>query len=288
MIKRTVDVILAGFLFALTLPLLILSAILIKLDSRGPVLFRQTRMGLRFRRFELLKLRTMSIDSHGSPITIGADPRITRPGQWLRRFKFDELPQLWNILRGDMSLVGPRPVIPELAREFDAAYRELLKVRPGLTDPASLKYCREAEILASVRNPVRYFKTVIAPDKIRISLAYMKRATMWSDFDVMLRTARILFSLLWKLMLGVAAARTSSGIGAILGFPHAEGKPQQQPVMPVFSMPGDLERRPVASETGLEFASSSNPLQIAHITHQSKAAGEGNRRLSLWEMSPRG
>jgi lipopolysaccharide/colanic/teichoic acid biosynthesis glycosyltransferase len=186
--KRSVDITLGGVLLAISLPLILVAAILIKLDSEGPVLFRQVRMGRQFRRFHLLKLRTMDSSFAGPPYTLGADPRITRVGRFLRRFKVDELPQFWHVLCGDMSLVGPRPVIPELTEEFKQDYERLLEVRPGLTDPAALKYCQEAEILALVPDPLRHFKTVVTPDKLRISEDYMRRANMWSDVAVMART----------------------------------------------------------------------------------------------------
>lgn len=193
MFKRSTDIAVAAFMLVISLPFLAIAAIMIKLDSEGPVIFRQVRMGRQFRRFELLKLRTMRASKTGSIYTLGADPRITHLGRWLRCFKLDELPQLWNVLRGDMSLVGPRPVVPELTVEFKAAYESLLDARPGLTDPATLKYCREAEILALVPDPLEYFKTVITPDKLRISEDYQKRANMLSDLEVMARTAAALF-----------------------------------------------------------------------------------------------
>jgi lipopolysaccharide/colanic/teichoic acid biosynthesis glycosyltransferase len=193
-LKRSVDIFLSAMLLTASLPFLAFAAILIKLDSPGPVIFRQVRTGRRFRRFQLLKLRTMQADAGGSPYTLGADPRITPAGRWLRKFKLDEVPQLWNVLRGEMSLVGPRPVVPELTAEFPRAYTRLLEVRPGLSDPATLKYCHEAEILALVPEPLRYFKTAVTPDKLRISQAYLERANLWSDLGVMARTVCLLFA----------------------------------------------------------------------------------------------
>ena len=188
MLKRSVDIALAGVLLAVSLPLIVLAAILIKLDSEGSVIFRQVRVGRRFKRFHLLKLRTMSPAAAGPPYTLGADPRVTRIGCWLRRSKIDELPQLWHVLRGEMSLVGPRPVVPEMTEEFRLEYERLLQVRPGLTDPAAVKYCQEADALALVSDPLRYFKTVVTPDKLRISQAYMRRATVLSDLGILART----------------------------------------------------------------------------------------------------
>lgn len=198
MSKRAVDIALAALLLAASFPLLIVAIVLIKWDSAGPAIFRQMRMGRGFRQFPLLKLRTMRLCNHGLKYTLGADPRITGVGRWLRWLKIDELPQLWNVLRGEMSLVGPRPVIPELALEFRSHYEQLLLVRPGLTDPATLKYCRETQLLASVTEPLGYFKTVVTPDKIRISEAYMKRANGWTDLGVLLRTVSALLALLWQ------------------------------------------------------------------------------------------
>ncbi|HEY1903217.1 MAG TPA: sugar transferase [Terracidiphilus sp.] len=198
MFKRAFDISLAGFLLVAVLPILAVAAILIKLDSDGPVLFSQARMGRGFRRFKILKLRTMHAGSRRSMYTVSQDPRITRIGRWLRWLKVDELPQLWNVLRGEMSLVGSRPVVPELAAEFEPAYASLLKARPGLTDPATLKYCREDEFLALVADHLRYYKTILMPDKLRISQAYLQRATPWSDLRVLVSTVLVLFLPHWR------------------------------------------------------------------------------------------
>ena len=194
MLKRGIDILVAWAMLLVCIPLLAVCALLVKLDSRGPVLFRQIRMGRDFKTFHLLKLRTMRQGEEGPAITLGSDPRITRLGCWLRRWKLDELPQLWNVIRGDMSLVGPRPVIPELTEEFAADYRHLLRVRPGLTDPATVQYCHETEILSQVAEPLDYFKKVITPEKLRLSRIYLRRATLVRDFGVMLKTVLALFS----------------------------------------------------------------------------------------------
>jgi lipopolysaccharide/colanic/teichoic acid biosynthesis glycosyltransferase len=187
-LKRCVDIVLSVLLLIVALPILAVAAIAIEFDSEGPVFFVQPRMGRGFKRFALFKLRTMRMHCEGTAITLGVDPRITRVGQWLRWSKVDELPQLWNVLRGQMSLVGPRPVIPELALEFAEAYVHLLDARPGLTDPASIKYCREQELLALFPDPLLHFKTVVTPDKLLISAAYINRATVWSDLGVLMGT----------------------------------------------------------------------------------------------------
>jgi lipopolysaccharide/colanic/teichoic acid biosynthesis glycosyltransferase len=196
-LKRGVDIALAALLLTVSLPLLAMAAIAIKLDSEGPVLFRQARMGRRFRRFQIWKLRTMVNCRRGPAYTLSEDPRITRAGRWLRRHKVDELPQLWNVIRGEMSLVGPRPVVPELALECRQAYKRLLKVRPGLTDPATLKYCHEEESLSLVPDPHRFYKTIVVPDKLRISAAYLEHANLRSDLGVMARTALVLVPASW-------------------------------------------------------------------------------------------
>jgi lipopolysaccharide/colanic/teichoic acid biosynthesis glycosyltransferase len=190
-VKRFVDIVVSAVLLLLALPFLLLAAVLILLTSPGPVLFRQVRTGRGFQPFEILKLRTMAHDGAGLAYTLGPDPRITPIGSLLRRTKLDELPQLWNVLRGEMSLVGPRPVVPELTHEFREFYAFLLKKRPGLTDPASLKYSQEAQLLASAPDPLHFFKTVVTPDKIRLSFEYMGRANLWTDGVTLAMTAVI-------------------------------------------------------------------------------------------------
>jgi len=218
--KRGFDILFSSVLLALTFPLLAIAAILIKMDSNGPVIFRQNRMGRCFMRFTLFKLRTMNLSGEGAAYTLGADPRITRVGHWLRRYKIDELPQLWNVLRGDMSIVGPRPVIPQLAIEFDWAYARLLAVRPGLTDPASLKYSEEAEILGRRLDADRYFKEVITPDKIRISIAYQLSASRWSDLVVVTKTALALASPPLRRRFGQTAPERKMAQPRMLHFPQ--------------------------------------------------------------------
>ena len=193
-LKRVFDISAALLLLVAAAPILFLAAILIKLDSDGPVLFIQTRMGRNFRCFQLIKLRTMKAGCDGSAYTLGPDTRITSVGKWLRWMKFDELPQLWNVLRGEMSLVGPRPVIPALAMEFHEAYSVLLAVRPGLTDPATMRYCRESQLLALVPEPLAYFKAVLTPRKLQISAAYLQHATVLTDLGILAGTALALFS----------------------------------------------------------------------------------------------
>ena len=194
-VKRLVDVVFSLALLVIASPVLALAALMILATSPGPVLFRQVRMGRGFQPFEILKLRTMAharAHTKSGPLyTLGPDPRITPLGKWLRLTKIDELPQLWNVLWGEMSLVGPRPVLPELTEEFHEFYAFLLRVRPGLTDPASLKYSQETRLLGRAADPLRFFKNVVTPDKIRMSFEYMGRANLWTDFATMAMTAVI-------------------------------------------------------------------------------------------------
>jgi lipopolysaccharide/colanic/teichoic acid biosynthesis glycosyltransferase len=196
-LKRGVDIALSGVLLIVSLPLLAVAALAIKLDSEGPVFFCQARMGRNFRRFQIWKLRTMRISGVGLGYTLSEDPRVTRAGRWLRWLKVDELPQLWNVLRGEMSVVGPRPVVPELALEYRQAYNLLLTVRPGLTDPATLKYCHEEQFLLVAPDPLLYYKTILVPDKLRISAAYLERANFFSDLGVLTETAMALVPFNW-------------------------------------------------------------------------------------------
>jgi lipopolysaccharide/colanic/teichoic acid biosynthesis glycosyltransferase len=190
-VKRIVDVLFSASLLVIALPVLLFASIVIRCTSPGPVFFRQVRMGRGFKTFAIFKLRTMAHAQAGLAYTLGPDPRITPVGVWLRRTKLDELPQLWNVLRGDMSMVGPRPVLPELTFEYHEYYSFLLRVRPGLTDPASLKYSQETRLLARAADPMRFFKTVVIPDKLRISFEYLARANFWTDTVTMGMTALI-------------------------------------------------------------------------------------------------
>ena len=187
-LRRLLDVTVAGMLLLVLAPLLGVLALLVRATSTGPALFRQIRIGRNGRPFVLLKLRTMRADAPGPVITAGGDPRITRFGAWLRRTKLDELPQLWNVLRGDMSLVGPRPEVPDYVALYTATQRAALRVRPGLTDPASLAWADEAATLATFAEPHRAYADVVLPRKLALSLAYLERRTVWSDLAVVMRT----------------------------------------------------------------------------------------------------
>lgn len=182
-------------LIALT-PLFILIAVAIRVDSPGPVFFRQGRVGFGGRVFQIWKFRTMRVDAgeNGPRITIGGDPRITRVGRHLRRWKLDELPQLLNVLDGSMGLVGPRPEIPEYVEMYGPRERKVLGFRPGMTDPASLKFRNEELLLRQVEDPLRHYEEVLMPQKVALNLEYARRATAASDLGVILRTIIVLFT----------------------------------------------------------------------------------------------
>ena len=191
--KRLFDLCGAVLGLLLTAPLLAGLALWIKADSPGPVLFRQERVGRHGRLFCIHKLRTMTTGGGGLPLTVGDDARITRAGRFLRRTRLDELPQLIDVLRGDMSLVGPRPEVPRYVALYPPALRErALSVRPGLTDPASLAFIDEATRLAQAEDPEREYVEVILPAKLQAAADYAERASLWTDLQVIARTLRLL------------------------------------------------------------------------------------------------
>lgn len=188
--KRTFDLVAAGGGLIVLSPLFAVVALAVKLDSRGPVFFRQQRVGLNFRPFEMYKFRTMVVDAPklGGQLTVTGDPRVTKTGRWLRKLKIDELPQLINVVIGDMSLVGPRPEVARYVDQMHDAYREVLSVRPGITDLASVKYRDESEILAKAEDPEQAYVEQILPDKLAISRQYIREASLWLDLKIILQT----------------------------------------------------------------------------------------------------
>jgi lipopolysaccharide/colanic/teichoic acid biosynthesis glycosyltransferase len=191
--KRAFDLLLSATLLLLLAPLLAGVALWVKLDSPGPVLFRQQRVGRAGVPFTIHKFRSMRVDAGGLGLTVGEDARITRAGRWLRRLKLDELPQLWDVLRGAMSLVGPRPDLPRYVAQYPVELRELLlSVRPGITDPASLALRNEAELLAASSDPEREYLERILPAKLQVSADYVRRASLWTDLQLVARTALLL------------------------------------------------------------------------------------------------
>lgn len=188
--KRVMDVACAGIGLILLSPLLLIISLAVWLADRGPVLYRQERVGRGGVPFTMLKFRSMVPDADrlGRLVTVGGDSRVTPVGQWLRRLKLDELPQLINVLRGDMSLVGPRPEVSRFTDLYTRDQRRVLELVPGITDPASIKYRDEEGVLASYDDPDQAYIEIIMPDKIAINLNYAERATVWSDLAVVLRT----------------------------------------------------------------------------------------------------
>lgn len=193
MAKRGFDLLVSALLLLLAaLPMLLIAA-WVRWDSPGPALFRQIRVGQGGRPFTIHKFRTMRAEGGGLGLTVGADARITRAGRWLRRLKLDELPQLWDVLRGAMSLVGPRPDLPEYVARYPAELRDrVLRVRPGITDPASLTFRDEAALLAQESDPERAYFERILPAKLALSADYADRATLWTDLVLIGRTATLL------------------------------------------------------------------------------------------------
>ena len=186
--KRTFDILASFFGLIILSPLLLVAGLLVRFSSEGPVLFRQERTGRHGIPFTIYKFRTMFVDHGGSSVSVKGEKRITPIGAVLRKFKIDEFPELWNILIGDMSFVGPRPDMPEYAARLQGKQREILTVRPGLTSPASIKYAREEELLSLVPDPQKHFDEVIWPDKTRMNLEYIKRRTFIGDIVLILKT----------------------------------------------------------------------------------------------------
>lgn len=188
--KRVFDIAVAALGLLLLSPLFLFVAILIKLDSPGPIFFRQERIGKRFRPFLIYKFRTMVEDAAqtGAAITYGNDPRITRAGRLLRKTKIDELPQLINVLKGEMSLVGPRPELAEFVNLYRRDFEEILTFRPGITDLASLNYHDESTILGKSADPRETYVRVILPDKIRLTKEYLQRSSLLFDMAVIFKT----------------------------------------------------------------------------------------------------
>jgi len=193
MIKRVFDLFFACFGILLLVPVYVIIIILIKIDSQGPVFFFQYRVGFEEKLFKIIKFRTMYvIQNSNSTITLKDDSRITRIGKYLRSYKLDELPELFNILIGDMSFVGPRPDVAGYADKLVGLDRNILKLKPGITSLASLKYANEELLLTQVDNPKRYNDTIIYPDKVRMNLNYYNNHNIWIDIKVIFATVFLL------------------------------------------------------------------------------------------------
>jgi lipopolysaccharide/colanic/teichoic acid biosynthesis glycosyltransferase len=193
--KRALDLVGAGAGVVLLSPLLLVVALLVKAEDGGPVFFRQERVGYRGHPFWIWKFRTMfpGAELQGLPLTVGRDARVTRVGSWLRRLKLDELPQLFNVLAGEMTLVGPRPEVPRYVASYGLEQRRVLELVPGITDEASIRYLDESALLAAAADPEQVYVNEIIPEKIRLNLAYAAHATVWTDLRVIMATVRRLF-----------------------------------------------------------------------------------------------
>jgi len=187
-VKRVFDIVGSFIGLILLSPVLLTIAVLIKVMMPGPVLFTQIRSGRFGKPFRIVKFRTMVMDHQGNTISVKGENRITPLGSKLRKYKLDELPELWNVLLGDMSLVGPRPDVPEFVNRLDGEERLILEMRPGITGPASLKYADEEELLASVPDPLKYNDEVLWPDKVRINLDYYRKKSFIADLRLILKT----------------------------------------------------------------------------------------------------
>ena len=194
-VKRGIDLVLSSCGMVAFLPLWVLIPILIRIDSPGPAIIRQQRIGRHGRPFTLYKFRSMKAvepGAHAPQITAADDPRVTGVGSVLRRSKLDELPQLWNVLLGEMSLVGPRPELAAYVAGYSDAQREVLEHRPGLVDPATLAYLDEESVLARFDDPETAYVREILPHKLSLAIEYARTATPWSDLTLLLRTGALL------------------------------------------------------------------------------------------------
>jgi len=193
--KRIFDVATSIIGLIVLLPFFIIIAILIKLNDKGPIFYKQKRIGQNFKPFELLKFRTMIVnaDKIGPAVTKDGDPRITKIGKFLRKTKLDELPQLWNVIRGDMSIVGPRPEVEKYIQYYKDDYKEILKVRPGITDYATIKFRNEEEILSKYDDTESAYIKYVLPEKIKLYKTYIKEISFLTDL-------KIIFWTLWRIV----------------------------------------------------------------------------------------
>lgn len=193
--KRLFDIIASGCGLLILSPLFLVLAIWVKLDSKGPVFYRQVRVGRYNVDFKIFKFRSMYVgaDRHGLITVGGHDQRVTRSGYFIRKYKFDELPQLINVFIGDMSIVGPRPEVRKYVDLYTDEQIHVLDVRPGVTSLASIRYRNENELLEKADNPDQYYIDVIMPDKLAIDLEYVSKASLWYDI-------KLIFSTLWTII----------------------------------------------------------------------------------------
>ncbi len=192
-IPRGLEITVAACGLAICSPLIAIAAVLIKITSAGPVLFRQKRVGRFGEEFTLFKLRTMSIKESGPLVTGAGDSRVTLIGKILRKSKIDELPELWNVFIGDMSLVGPRPEVPELVNLNDPQWQQILQSRPGITDPVTLRLRNEENLLANIGNKEKFYRDVLQPYKLRGYCLYLKDRNWKTDVKIIALTLKAIF-----------------------------------------------------------------------------------------------
>ena len=193
MLKRVFDIFFSFFALILVFPLLVIIALLVKLDSPGPVFYRGKRVGKDGRIFRIFKFRTMvpDADKIGGPSTAADDPRLTKIGKFLRRHNLDELPQLLNIIKGEMSFVGPRPEVPQEVETYNKETKDIiLSVKPGMTDLASLANLHEEEILAGSQDPHRTYQQIIKPKKLKLAMEYVQNRSFLLDLKIILKTLK--------------------------------------------------------------------------------------------------
>jgi lipopolysaccharide/colanic/teichoic acid biosynthesis glycosyltransferase len=189
MMRRLIHSAVALLALVLLSPLILVLALLVRLSSPGPVVFRQQRVGQGGELFWIYKFRTMRVNNAGPQVTGRADPRITPVGAWLRKWKLDELPQLWNVARGDMALVGPRPEVPRYVAHYTPEQREVLTVPPGITGATQLRYRNEEELLRDAKDPEALYLAEIMPAKVAIDLEYVRSRSAWTDVCLIAETA---------------------------------------------------------------------------------------------------
>lgn len=194
--KRLFDIIASGCGLLVLSPVFLVMAIWIKLDSKGPVFYRQVRVGRNNKDFRIFKFRSMRVGSDkGSLVTIGVrDPRITCSGYFIRKYKLDEFPQLINVFLGQMSLVGPRPEVRHYVDYWTPEQMHVLDVRPGITDPASIKFRNENELMEKTEDPEDYYITVIMQEKIKLYLEYVEKANFWYDIKLIFKTFKVIIT----------------------------------------------------------------------------------------------
>lgn len=194
--KRIFDIVTSGFGLIVLSPLFLVLSIWIKLNSKGPVFYRQVRVGKDNKDFRIFKFRSMRVGSDkGSLVTIGGrDPRITRSGYFIRKFKLDEFPQLINVFVGDMSLVGPRPEVRHYVDYWTEEQMHVLDVRPGITDPASIKFRNENELMEQAEDPEDYYINVIMQEKLKLYLEYVQNHSFWGDLGLIFKTFWVIIS----------------------------------------------------------------------------------------------